>query len=651
MRISILDLKMTNSRLAKIASISAGVAMTLGFASTAGAATTAELQAQINQLMAQLTAMQGNVSTTFTVNLTVGSRGPQVVALQSFLESKGYLVMPVGVSKGYFGGLTRAAVARFQAANQITPAVGYFGPITRGVVNAMLMTSGTGTPVGGTTTGGTVGGTTTGSTSGTIMTPGVEGTMTVNLASNPSSGQTVREGQIKAPLIGLEIQANTSDIKVQRVKIDLGTNSTIYTKKFTKVYLTDPSGNVLASSDLNSSTVVKDVNNYYITLSGFGYVVPKDAKRILTVKADVYSAVNSTYQVATTVTVPVNGVRGIDGAGIDQYGPATAFSNSVTIGGSLADSATFQLSTNANTVKSTDVVANGGTNNNEADMVTLGSFDVFAQKDNVLFTDLNVTVSKTGLGTATATTAYLFDGSNQIASASINATTGVASFTNFDLSVAKDTTKTLTVKVDIRSANATAANFTLTVAAGGVSAENSQGSSITATGSATGNVIVVRSIGPVFTLLSKSITKSSTAPQNNTSTSTLSATFNVQVKAVGGDILFGTQASTNPMFVFGLYQGSTLTTLVVASSSNITLPSSGVVVDNANNSFTLQQNNTVTLPVNVLVEGRTTAGALVTTANYAVGLQQINWISQGVIRTSTYMAGQTDWRTDYVALP
>ena len=647
---------MTKNSIAKIASISAGAVMALGFVSTVGAATTSELQAQINALMSQLSSMQGSamVSTTFTANLTVGSKGSQVVALQDWLETKGYLVMPAGVAKGYFGGLTRSAVAKFQKANSISPAVGYFGPTTRGIVNAMLINGSTtgGTTTGGTTTGGTTtGGTTTGGSTGVITTPGVEGTMTVELSSNPSSGTTLREGDVKAPVLGLDITAKSSDIKVQRVKLDLGTNSTIYTKKYSRVYLTDPSGNVLASSDLNSSTVVKDGANYYITLSGFGYVVPKDAKRTLTVTADLYSAVNSTYQVATVIAVPANGVRGIDGAGIDQYGPSTGFSRSMTIGGSLVDSATFQLSTSASTAKSSDVIANGGTNNNEADAVVLGSFDVRAEKDSVLFRDLSVTVSKTGTGTATATTAYLFDGTTQIASASINASTGVAAFTNFNLPVAKDATKTLTVKADIRNANATPVNLTLTVAAGSLNAENSQGSTVVATGSVTGNTMVVRSVGPVFTLLSKSVTRNA-ASSFAGSTSTASATFNVQVKAVGGDITFGTQASSNPMFVFGVYKGSTLTVMNVASTSNIVLPSTGTVAAGTN-SFTVQRNNTVTLPVNFLFEARTVAGSLIGTDNYAIGIQQINWSADAgaTTQTSTYMAGQNDWRTDYVALP
>lgn len=67
----------------------------------------------------------------FTRNLTYGDSGSDVALLQHFLEDKGFLTMPAGVAKGYFGPRTRAALSQYQAARQITPAVGYFGPITR----------------------------------------------------------------------------------------------------------------------------------------------------------------------------------------------------------------------------------------------------------------------------------------------------------------------------------------------------------------------------------------------------------------------------------------------------------------------------------------------------------------------------------------
>lgn len=71
---------------------------------------------------------------TFTTNLTVGSTGIDVTTLQQTLVAQGYLVMPVGVTYGYFGSLTQSAVARWQIARGISPSVGYFGPISRATI-------------------------------------------------------------------------------------------------------------------------------------------------------------------------------------------------------------------------------------------------------------------------------------------------------------------------------------------------------------------------------------------------------------------------------------------------------------------------------------------------------------------------------------
>lgn len=75
-------------------------------------------------------------SKTFARSLTVGASGSDVKALQVFLNTRGYTVAKTGPgSPGnettLFGALTRAALIKFQKANKITPAVGFFGPITR----------------------------------------------------------------------------------------------------------------------------------------------------------------------------------------------------------------------------------------------------------------------------------------------------------------------------------------------------------------------------------------------------------------------------------------------------------------------------------------------------------------------------------------
>src|SRR3989344_4874369 len=87
----------------------------------AGAQTTADLQSQIAALLAQVQALtaqlnaQGGASVTFTRNLTVGSTGADVLALQKWLNSHGCPVAAsgprsVGLGTSYFGALTQAAV-------------------------------------------------------------------------------------------------------------------------------------------------------------------------------------------------------------------------------------------------------------------------------------------------------------------------------------------------------------------------------------------------------------------------------------------------------------------------------------------------------------------------------------------------------------
>ena len=66
----------------------------------------------------------------FPRNLSFGDTGADVSDLQTFLELKGFLVMPEGVLKGTFGGITKAAVIAHQRVVQV-PTTGYFGPMTR----------------------------------------------------------------------------------------------------------------------------------------------------------------------------------------------------------------------------------------------------------------------------------------------------------------------------------------------------------------------------------------------------------------------------------------------------------------------------------------------------------------------------------------
>jgi hypothetical protein len=78
-------------------------------------------------------------SDSFTRDLTVGSRGDDVAALQTLLmEGTGAAARALGEAgaTGYFGSLTRAALAEYQLTHGISPAAGYFGPLTRAYISS-----------------------------------------------------------------------------------------------------------------------------------------------------------------------------------------------------------------------------------------------------------------------------------------------------------------------------------------------------------------------------------------------------------------------------------------------------------------------------------------------------------------------------------
>jgi hypothetical protein len=98
------------------------------------------LQDKIKALQAQQGQVQqpGLVPTyTYTRDLYLSSQGDDVVALQAFLESKGFLVMPPNTPKSYFGPLTRQALASYQQSVDISPTLGYFGPKTKAHLNVL----------------------------------------------------------------------------------------------------------------------------------------------------------------------------------------------------------------------------------------------------------------------------------------------------------------------------------------------------------------------------------------------------------------------------------------------------------------------------------------------------------------------------------
>lgn len=185
----------------KFATVGVAIATVASLSGSAFAQTTSA-QAQIAALMAQIAALQAQLGTpassssyNFAKNLTLGSKGADVTALQNVLISGGFL--KISAPTAYFGPLTKTAVIAWQAANGISPTSGYVGPLSRAKLNAAVVTT------GGTQTGGGV----------TVPVSG--GAISVGLASDNPLAASVAVGTNElVPVLNLNFSAGSSNATV-----------------------------------------------------------------------------------------------------------------------------------------------------------------------------------------------------------------------------------------------------------------------------------------------------------------------------------------------------------------------------------------------------------------------------------------------------
>jgi len=216
----------------------------------AQAVTIEELQAQIAALQAQLATLTGGTSGdcyAFTRSLFEGLSGADVTALQDYLTGTGHFTF-AGGSTGFFGPITAAAVAAWQAANGVSPAAGYFGPISQAKYNTVCG-GGTGT------TGGT-----------TDLEGGAGSIEDADFVANLSN-EEVGEDADDVEVAGLDIDADEgSDIELTAVRLDFdkGAAGNADFEDYAKDVSVLLDGEELARVD---GDAFNDDNNYDRTLS------------------------------------------------------------------------------------------------------------------------------------------------------------------------------------------------------------------------------------------------------------------------------------------------------------------------------------------------------------------------------------------------
>lgn len=130
-----------NTRTGKSCTVPATPAIPAGCASGYLFSTTNGKPCAVQATPAAPALQNASANARFNRDLQAGTSGDDVKGLQIFLNTHGFTVASSGPGSpgnetSFFGGLTRAAVIAYQKAKGITPAVGYFGPLTRGAVNS-----------------------------------------------------------------------------------------------------------------------------------------------------------------------------------------------------------------------------------------------------------------------------------------------------------------------------------------------------------------------------------------------------------------------------------------------------------------------------------------------------------------------------------
>jgi len=333
-------MNLTKSKTAKIA---AGfVALALAFVFfvtpvTSNAQTAEELQAQINSLLATIAALQAQIggttggsmsSYTYNTDLTIGSTGTDVTALQTKLVEAGFLTMPSGVAMGYFGSLTQAAVKAWQASVGL-PSTGFFGPLSRAKLNS---TAGTVPPVGGTpgcptgamynsTTGapctttpapvagcpaGALFNSLTGAPCATTPVTGAsEGSITTKLAASPTNNANVRF-VADVPVYGVEVTAVGSPMLVDRADLQVSVIPSGGSAQNPSLFINTVKAwngtTLLKSWPVTSTTFSKDSSDrYHAIFSGLAVNIAQDAVGTVTFTFSVNSI--SSTDVVRAVTV------------------------------------------------------------------------------------------------------------------------------------------------------------------------------------------------------------------------------------------------------------------------------------------------------------------------------------------------------------
>ena len=569
-------------------------------------------------------AQTATASATFTRDLTIGSTGADVTALQNWLINKGYAI--AAGATGYFGAQTQAALAKYQAAKGISPAAGYFGPMTRAAVAAE-----------GGSTGGNGGGSTGGN--GGDLSGGEADLTDYEFRAEDGSGDEAEEG---VEIATAEFEVNDADARVERIELTFDAQGASNLEDrpwqyFDTLYVWVDGDEVaeIDASDRDEWDETSTDDVYTITLTGLDVVVEEGDTVELTVAGDIAGSIDTADQAQTfRVWVGTNGIRAVDGEGIQQYiGDAADY---ITFGFGAEDNGDLSIKSSDEDPDSAILVAD---DEDESDDYTVFAFDIENDGDaDSLITDVTVRVATTSatLTNMVRTATLVVDGDEF--DGDINYSTGAIEFEDIDVELGSDEELGFEVMVSLK-ANASAGTLTFSVAAADVDAEGAEsGDEADVDGSISGDAHTVALTGIAVEPVSTS--QSVSTPGTSASATYGTYTIKFDVTALEDDAFIDDVAASGTV---SNGVGFVVTGDAFTGTSSAVLTSTADLVGSSTTRFQVDEGETETFTLTVTLDPSAagTFGVRLDEINF----NEINWNGDTVFTVSS---SDEDYRTDPV---
>jgi hypothetical protein len=487
------------------------------------------------------------------MDLTIGSTGAEVTALQNILISNGYSI-PAGAT-GYFGTQTQAALAAWQAAVGIAPAAGYFGPISRAKLNGM----------GGTGTGsGTGTGTGSGSSSD-FLGGDEEGYLDEFEQVSQYSSEEVGEDEEDVAVLGVEFEATDADQMIERVTVVFDTPTD---NDDLEDFITDVSlwldGDELDRKDIEDCSYDSGDDEYTCRFTGLEGVVEEGELAELVVGVTGVNNVDSADEGdGWTVNIPADGIRAVSPNGVDDTYDATEYDEPFTVA-SFASANDVELKVSQSNDSPDSTVVDVDTTS-DTDGIELLVAELEADGSDIMISEIPVNLVATGVSDVDAIANRLtleIDGEEYSETVSTSAANAVVTFDNVDIEIADGDTVTVRVLADINDTgeNSFDDGDTLTASlraidVDNIEAEDESGEDLGATdltGTALGEAMAFYDVGIMVSLVSVDETLTGNDGSDNDT-----GTFEIKVKVESFD---GTAyvASTTAATIDNTVQGSSV---------------------------------------------------------------------------------------------